>query len=49
MSLLEVKDLKVHFPIVKGAILKTEVGKIRAVDGVSFSLGKGEVLGLVGE
>ncbi|MEZ0227315.1 MAG: ABC transporter ATP-binding protein [Planctomycetota bacterium] len=49
MKLLEVKDLKVHFPIVKGAILKRETGKIRAVDGVSFELEKGEVLGLVGE
>ncbi len=49
MKLLEVKDLKVHFPVTKGAFLKKEVGKIRAVDGVSFALEKGEVLGLVGE
>ncbi len=49
MKLLEVKDLKVHFPVFKGAIFKNEVGKIRAVDGVSFELEKGEVLGLVGE
>jgi len=49
VKLLEVKDLRVHFPVTKGALLKKEVGKIRAVDGVSFSLEKGEVLGLVGE
>jgi oligopeptide/dipeptide ABC transporter ATP-binding protein len=49
MKLLAVKDLKVHFLVFKGAILKQEVGKIRAVDGVSFELEKGEVLGLVGE
>jgi oligopeptide transport system ATP-binding protein len=49
VKLLEVKDLKVHFPVTKGAFLKKEVGKIRAVDGVSFALEKGEVLGLVGE
>ena len=48
-TLLEVKDLKVHFPIEKGLLLKRKVGAIRAVDGVSFSLLQGESLGLVGE
>lgn len=47
--LLEVKDLKVHFPIEKGILLKKKVGAVRAVDGVSFTLRKGESLGLVGE
>jgi len=46
--LLEVKDLKLHFPIYRGLIQRV-VGHIRAVDGVSFSLREGEVLGLVGE
>jgi oligopeptide transport system ATP-binding protein len=46
--ILEVKDLKKHFPIVKGLLSKT-VGYVYAVDGVSFSLKSGETLGLVGE
>jgi len=48
-SLMEVRDLAVHFPVTKGAFLKREVGRVRAVDGVSFSIRRGEVLGLVGE
>ncbi len=47
-NLLEVSDLKVHFPIKEGLFRKT-VGYVYAVDGVSFSLGPGETLGLVGE
>ncbi|MCG8634014.1 MAG: ATP-binding cassette domain-containing protein [Desulfobacterales bacterium] len=47
-SLLRVEDLKVHFPIKKGILSKT-VGHVHAVDGVSFSLEKGETLGIVGE
>ncbi len=46
--ILEVKDLKLHFPIYRGLIQRL-VGHIRAVDGVSFTLRDGEVLGLVGE
>ena len=46
--ILEVKDLKLHFPIYWG-ILRRLVGHVRAVDGVSFTLRDGEVLGLVGE
>ena len=46
--LLEVKDLKKHFPIQKG-VLKRVVGQVRAVDGVSFVIRQGETLGLVGE
>ncbi len=48
-KLLEVRDLKLHFPIFDGIILKSQVGAVRAVDGVNFSLDKGETLGLVGE
>ncbi len=46
--LLEVRDLQVHFPIRKGFLGRT-VGAVRAVDGVSFAIEKGETLGLVGE
>lgn len=46
--ILEVKDLKLHFPIYQGLIQRL-VGHVRAVDGVSFKLRDGEVLGLVGE
>lgn len=47
-TLLEVDDLKVWFPVY-GGVLRHKVGTVKAVDGVSFSLMKGEVLGLVGE
>jgi oligopeptide/dipeptide ABC transporter ATP-binding protein len=47
-TLLEVENLTVHFPIKKGLLAKT-VGYVYAVDGVSFSLGNGETIGLVGE
>ena len=46
--ILDVKDLKLHFPIHQGLIRRL-VGYVRAVDGVSFSLRDGEVMGLVGE
>lgn len=46
--ILEVKDLKQYFPIYRG-ILQRVVGQVKAVDGVSFFLREGEVLGLVGE
>jgi len=46
--LLEVKDLQMFFPIHRG-LLGRHVGKVRAVDGVSFSVREGETLGLVGE
>src|SRR3979409_1640111 len=47
-ALLEVTDLKKHYPVRSG-ILRRKVGTVHAVDGVSFSLGVGETLGLVGE
>ncbi|WP_460291878.1 ATP-binding cassette domain-containing protein, partial [Bacillus cereus] len=46
--LLEVKNLKTYFPI-KGGIFGRTVGHVKAVDGVSFTINKGEVFGLVGE
>lgn len=46
--ILKVKDLQVHFPIRSGLLQRT-VGHVKAVDGVSFTLNRGETLGLVGE
>jgi peptide/nickel transport system ATP-binding protein len=47
-TILEVKDLKKHFPIT-GGVFSRVVGYVRAVDGVSFSVQRGETLALVGE
>ncbi len=47
--LLEIAGLKVHFPVRKGLVFKRTVGTVRAVDGVSLQVDRGETLGLVGE
>ena len=47
-NLLSVSDLKVHYPIRKGVFRRT-VGQVKAVDGVSLEIRRGEVLGIVGE
>ncbi len=47
--LLEVEDLKVYFPIRSGVLIDRHVGDVKAVDGVSFDVKRGETLGLVGE
>ncbi len=48
-TLLEVKNLKMHFPIEEGLLFKKQVGAVRAVDGINFAIRAGETLGLVGE
>jgi oligopeptide/dipeptide ABC transporter ATP-binding protein len=48
MALLEVRNLKKYFPVKKGVFSRT-IGEVKAVDGVSFALERGETLGLVGE
>jgi len=47
--LLEVTDLVKHFPVKRGILIDREVDQVRAVDGVSFKVERGETLGLVGE
>jgi oligopeptide transport system ATP-binding protein len=48
-TLLQVKGLKMHFPIEEGIILRKKVGDIRAIDGIDLDIERGENLGLVGE
>ena len=48
-DLVTVDDLVVHFPITSGIVFRHKIGAVRAVDGISFTVKKGETLGLVGE
>ena len=47
--LLEVRNLKMYFPVTQGIIFQRKVADIKAVDDVSFHINRGETLGLVGE
>ena len=47
--LVDVRDLKVYFPVTAGLIFQRKVADVKAVDGISFQIRKGETLGLVGE
>ncbi len=46
---LNLENIKTHFPIYRGLVFKRQTGTVRAVDGVSLTLERGEILGLVGE
>lgn len=48
-TLLEVKNLTKHFPVTKGIIFSKQIGAVKAVDGISFNISRGETFGLVGE
>ncbi len=48
-NLIEVKNLKMYFPVSSGLLFQRTVANIKAVDGVSFVIKRGETLGLVGE
>ena len=48
-TILVVEGLKMHFPVYEGVILRKQVAAVQAVDGISFSLRRGETLGIVGE
>jgi oligopeptide transport system ATP-binding protein len=48
-ALLQVRDLRVHFPVRRGVVFQRQVGSVRAVDGVDLEVRRGETLGLVGE
>jgi oligopeptide transport system ATP-binding protein len=48
-ALIEVKDLKMYFPVTSGIIFQRKIADVKAVDGISFSIRRGETLGLVGE
>ncbi|MEX1019851.1 MAG: dipeptide ABC transporter ATP-binding protein [Litorilinea sp.] len=47
--ILEVQNLKMHFPVTRGIIFQRQVGAIKAVDGLNFTMFPGETLGMVGE
>ena len=48
-ALVEIRELEVHFPILAGVLRRESVGAVRAVDGVTLDIRRGETLGLVGE
>jgi oligopeptide/dipeptide ABC transporter ATP-binding protein len=48
-TLVDVRDLKMYFPLTRGIVMQRVIGYVRAVDGISFSIARGQTLGLVGE
>ncbi|HEY0399158.1 MAG TPA: dipeptide/oligopeptide/nickel ABC transporter ATP-binding protein, partial [Acidimicrobiia bacterium] len=49
MALLEVSGLVKHYPVTQGILFRHQIGTVKAVDGISFSVDRGETLALVGE
>ena len=47
--LLEVRGLQMHFPVTEGIVINRKIGEVKAVDGIDFTVQRGETLGLVGE
>jgi len=47
--LLEVRGLQMHFPVTEGIVISRKIGEVKAVDGINFTVRRGETLGLVGE
>src|ERR1700759_1524416 len=47
--LLEVRGLQMHFPVTEGIVINRKVGEVKAVDGIDFTMRRGETMGLVGE
>ncbi|HEX3954802.1 MAG TPA: ABC transporter ATP-binding protein [Stellaceae bacterium] len=47
--LLQVRGLRMHFPVTEGIVTRRNIGSVKAVDGVDFAIRRGETLGLVGE
>ena len=47
--LLEVRGLQMHFPVTEGIVINRKIGEVKAVDGINFTVRRGETLGLVGE
>ena len=48
-NLVQARDLKMYFPVTSGIIFQRKVADVKAVDGVTFDMKRGETLGLVGE